>query len=403
MLSKETIKNVIISQREFLDSSEQGTLREKSKEIKIDDSFALIITGVRRCGKSTLMNQLLKKQKKGYYLNLEDPRLGGFDFSDFNKVESIMNELYGERGVYFFDEIQNVPEWERFVRYLVDKKERVVLTGSNASILSKELGTKLTGRHLSIELFPFSFLEFLSLKKQEPSINSFEEYLTKGGFPEYIKKENPEVLHELLSDIVMKDIAARFGIKNTAILNKIVIYLISNVGKGFSYNSIKKMFEIKSVKSVIDYISFFENAYLVFTLPRFSYSYKQQQVNPKKVYSIDNGFSSNNSASFSKDYGKMLENLVFLCLRKKYKDIFYFQEKNECDFIIKEKDKITKAFQVCFDFNEDNKDREINGLLEALEKFNLKEGIILTYKQDDEFKIKDKKIKVLPVWKWLAG
>lgn len=402
MLPKGTIKNVITSQREFLDSSEQGTLREKSKEIKIEDSFALIITGVRRCGKSTLMNQLLKKQKKGYYLNLEDPRLGGFDFSDFNKVESIMKELYGEGGVYFFDEIQNVPEWERFVRYLVDKKERVVLTGSNVSILSKELGTKLTGRHLSIELFPFSFWEFLSLKKQEPSINSFEEYLTSGGFPEYIKKENPEVLHELLSDIVMKDIAARFGIKNTAILNKIVIYLISNVGKEFSYNSIKKMFEIKSVKSVIDYISFFENAYLVFTLPRFSYSYKQQQVNPKKVYSIDNGFSSNNSASFSKDYGKMLENLVFLSLRKKYKDIFYFQEKNECDFIIKEKDKITKAFQVCFDFNEDNKDREINGLLEVLEKFNLKEGIILTYKQDDEFKIKDKKIKVLPVWKWLS-
>lgn len=402
MIPKETIKNIILSQRSFLDSSEQGTLREKSKEIKVEDSFALIITGVRRCGKSTLMNQLLKKQKRGYYLNLEDPRLGGFDFSDFNKVETIMKEIYGEGGVYFFDEIQNVPGWERFIRYLVDRKEKVILTGSNASILSKELGTKLTGRHLSIELFPFSFGEFLRLKKQEPSINSFEEYLLKGGFPEYIKKENPEVLHELLTDIVMKDIAARFGIKNTTILNKIVIYLISNVGKEFSYNSIKKMFEIKSVKSVIDYVSFFENAYLVFTLPRFSYSYKQQQVNPKKVYSIDNGFSSNNSASFSKDYGKMLENLVFLTLRRFYKEIFYFREKGECDFITKEKDKITKAVQVCFDLNEDNKGREINGLLEALGKFNLKEGIILTYKQEDEFKIKDKKIKVIPVWRWLT-
>ena len=402
MISKEILKNVITSQREFMDNSEQGTLREKNREIKIVDSFALIITGVRRCGKSTLLNQLLKRQKRGYYLNLEDPRLGGFDFSDFNKVEAIMKESYGEGGVYFFDEIQSIPEWERFIRYLVDKKEKVVLTGSNASILSKELGTKLTGRHLSIELFPFSFKEFLNLKKQEPSINSFEEYLTKGGFPEYIKNENPEVLHELLSDIVMKDIAARFGIKNTTILNKIVIYLISHVGKEFSYNSIKKMFEIKSVKSVIDYITFFENAYLVFILPRFSYSYKQQQVNPKKVYSIDNGFSSNNSASFSKDYGKMLENLVFLNLRKKYKNIFYFQEKNECDFVIKEKDKITQAIQVCFDLNEENQNREINGLIDALEKFNLKEGIILTYKQDDEFKLRNKKIKVLPVWQWVA-
>ena len=402
MISKEILKNVIASQRGFLETSEQGTLRDKGKEIKIEDSFALIITGVRRCGKSTLLNQLLKRQKKGYYLNLEDPRLGGFDISDFNKVEVIMEEVYGAGGVYFFDEIQIIPEWERFVRYLVDKKEKIVLTGSNASILSRELGTKLTGRHLSVELYPFSFKEFLNMKKEEPSIHSFEEYLNKGGFPEYLKKENPAVLHELLSDVVMKDIAARFGIKNTAILNKIVIYLISNVGKEFSYNSIKKMFEIKSVQSVIDSISFFENAYLVFTLPRFSYSYKQQQVNPKKVYSIDNGFSSNNSASFSKDHGKMLENLVFLALRRLYKNIFYFQERNECDFIIKEKDKIIHALQVCFDLNEENKTREINGLIEALEKFNIKEGIILTYKQEDEFKIKDKRIKVLPVWKWLS-
>ncbi|MBS3098808.1 ATP-binding protein [Candidatus Pacearchaeota archaeon] len=402
MVQKEILNNVIVSQRDFLDKSEQGTLREKEQEVKIEDSFALIITGIRRCGKSTFLNQLLKKQKKGYYLNLEDPRLDGFELSDFNKIEIIMKELYGENGVYFFDEIQVVLGWEKFIRYLVDKKEKIVLTGSNASILSRELGTKLTGRHLSVELYPFSFKEFLSLKKEKPSVDSFEEYLNKGGFPEYLKKENPAVLHELLSDVVMKDIAARFGIKNTAILNKIVIYLISNVGKEFSYNSIKKMFEIKSVKSVIDYISFFENAYLVFTLPRFSYSYKQQQVNPKKVYSIDNGFSSNNSASFSKDYGKMLENLVFLALRRRYKNIFYFQERNECDFIIKEKDKIVHVLQACFDLNEENKTREINGLIEALEKFNIKEGIILTYKQEDEFKIKDKKIKILPVWKWLV-
>ncbi len=402
MIQKEILKDLIVSQRDFLDKSEQGTLREKEKEVKIEDSFALIITGIRRCGKSTFLNQLLKRQKKGYYLNLEDPRVDGFELSDFNKIEVIMQELYGEGGVYFFDEIQVVLGWEKFIRYLVDKKEKIVLTGSNASILSRELGTKLTGRHLSVELYPFSFKEFLSLKKEKPSVDSFEEYLNKGGFPEYLKKENPAVLHELLSDVVMKDIAARFGIKNTAILNKIVIYLISNVGKEFSYNSIKKMFEIKSVKSVIDYISFFENAYLVFTLPRFSYSYKQQQVNPKKVYSIDNGFSSNNSASFSKDYGKMLENLVFLALRRRYKNIFYFQERNECGFIIKEKDKIIDALQVCFDLDEENKTRKINGLIEALEKFNIKKGIILTYKQEDEFKIKDKKVKVLPVWKWLA-
>jgi predicted AAA+ superfamily ATPase len=314
-----------------------------------------------------------------------------------------MAELFGVGGIYFFDEIQNIEKWEKFIRYLLDKKEKVVLTGSNASLLSRELGTRLTGRNLQIEMFPFSFREFCSFKKEKPSLKIFEQFISLGGFPEYLKQENPSILHSLLSDVVMKDIAIRFGIKNTVMLNKIGIYLISNVGKEFSFNSIKKMFYIKSVQSVIDYISYFENSYLIFTLPRFSYSYKIQQVSPKKVYSIDNGFSYSNSASFSKDEGKMLENIVFLNLRRKFKEIFYFQEKNECDFIIKEKEKIVEAIQVCFTLTEDNKEREIKGLVESMEKFNLKEGLILTYEQEDEFEINGKKIFVKPVWKWLIN
>ncbi|MBS3090605.1 ATP-binding protein [Candidatus Pacearchaeota archaeon] len=401
MITKETLREVIILQREALNKFEIGTPREEENEVAILDSFALIITGVRRCGKSTFLNQLIGKQKKAYYLNLEDPRLEGFDLADFNKIEVIMKEIYGGGGVYFFDEIQNIPKWEKFIRYLADKKEKVVITGSNASILSREMGTKLTGRHIQAEMFPFSFKEFLDMKKLDGSLNSFREYLYKGGFPEFLKKENPTILHELLSDIVMKDIAVRFNIKNTGILNKIAVFLISNVGKEFSYNSIKKMFDIKAVQSVIDYVSFFEDAYLVFSVPSFSYSFKQQQVNPKKAYSVDNGFSNSNSASFSKDSGKMLENLVFLALRRKYKDIFYFQEKKECDFVVKEKEKITNAIQVCFDFNEETKEREINGLIEALNKFKLKEGLILTYNQEDKLETSGKLIKVLPVWKWL--
>ncbi|MBU4456716.1 MAG: ATP-binding protein [Nanoarchaeota archaeon] len=401
MIQREVIKEVIIRQRDFLEKIELGVPREKENQIKIQESFALLITGIRRCGKSTLLNQLLRKQKKGYYLNLEDPRLEGFELSDFNKIEAIMEELYGENGIYFFDEIQNIEGWEKFIRYLIDKKEKVVITGSNASLLSRELGTKLTGRHLQVEMFPFSFKEFLNMKKERLSIDSFEQYFNKGGFPEYLKKEEPPILHELLSDVVMRDIAIRFGIKNTEMLNKIAIYLISNVGKEFSYNAIKNMFKIKSVQSVIDYVSYFENAYLLFTVPLFSYSYKKQQVNPKKAYSIDNGFSYNNSASFSKDKGKMLENIVFLGLRRKFKNIFYFHEEKECDFVIKENEKITKVIQVCFDLNEENKNREINGLLAALKEFNLKEGLILTYNQEDEFLIETKRIIIKPVWKWL--
>ncbi|MBI2665767.1 ATP-binding protein [Candidatus Woesearchaeota archaeon] len=401
MLRKETIVEVVRSQREYLEKSELGTARENFEELYIEDSFALVITGIRRCGKSTFLHQILKKQKRGYYLNLEDPRLDGFELFDFNKTEIIMKEEYGDGGIYFFDEIQNIPQWEKFIRYLVDKKERVVITGSNASLLSKELGTKLTGRHLQIEMFPFSFKEFLRFKKKSPSLIQFEEYFSTGGFPEYLKKENPNILHELLSDVIMKDIAIRFGIKNTVILNKIAIYLLSNCGSEFSYNALKKAFEVKSVQSVIDYVSYFENAYLLFSVPLFSYSYKKQQVNQKKIYSIDNGFSYANSASFSKNKGKMLENVVFLGLRRKYKEIFYFKEKNECDFVIKEKEKVIKAIQVCLEFNEETKQREITGLLSALNEFKLGQGLILTNQQEDAFIIDGKKILVQPVWKWL--
>lgn len=403
MIPKEILSEVILSQKNTLEKLDPGNLREKEKELKIDESFALVITGVRRCGKSTLLNHLLLKQKKGYYLNLEDPRLDNFELADFNKVEVLMKELYGKNGIYFFDEIQNISKWEKFIRYLIDKKERIVITGSNASLLSKELGTKLTGRHLQIELFPFSFNEFLNLKKENPSIASFEKYLYLGGFPEYLKKENPLIPQGLLTDIITKDVVVRFGIKNTGILTKITLFLVSNVGKEFSYNSIKKAFNVKAIQSVINYIYYLENTYLIFTIPRFSYSFKQQQVNPKKVYSIDNGLSYNTSTTFSKDKGKMLENVVFLGLRRKFKDIFYFQEKNECDFIIKERESITKAIQVCYKMDETNKEREINGLISAMLKFKLKEGMILTYDQEDESNIKGKKIIIKPVWKWLLN
>jgi len=400
MIPQDILKEVILSQRSSLEKRDLGVAREE--KISLTENFAVVITGIRRCGKSTLLNQLLKKQKKGYYLNLEDPRLENFDISDFNKIEPIMVECYGDGGTYFFDEVQNVDKWEKFIRYLVDKKEKVVVTGSNASLLSSEFGTKLTGRYLKTTLFPFSFNEFASIRKGQPSIKLFEEYLFTGGFPEFVKTKNPEILHELLSDVVLKDIAVRFGIRNHVVLNRLAIYLITNAGKEFSYNSLKKLFGIKSVQSVIDYIDYFENAYLFFTVPRFDYSYKKQLISPKKVYTIDNGFSCNNSASFSKDLGRMLENAVFLNLRRAYSEILYFQEKNECDFLVKEREKIVLAMQVCYTFEEGNMQREIDGLMAALKKFDLKEGLIITYNQEDNFVVEGRKIKVIPAWKWMA-
>ncbi len=401
MILKDTLKAIVKSQKYSLSSFDKSLEREKLNQIDLDIPFALVISGIRRCGKSTLLNQIMKKIKGLYYFNFEDPRAVNFELEDFQKLDTIFIEEYGIQEYYFFDEIQNVEKWELFVRAILDKNKHVIITGSNASLLSKELGTRLTGRYIRYELYPFSFKEFLKLTNKGASINSFEEYFAKGGFPEYLKVNRVEILQELLNDIISRDIAIRHKIRNIKTLKEMALYLLTNVGKEFSYNSLKNVFNLGSTNSAIAFVSYFEDSYLLFTVPKFDYSLKKQLVNPKKIYSIDNGLSNVNSASFLEDKGKMLENMTFLSLRKQYKDVFYFREKNECDFVVKEGTRITKAIQVCYDLNEDNKEREIKGLIEAMSKFNLNRGLILTYNQDDEINVRGKKILIKPLWKWL--
>lgn len=400
MIREEVLKNVIEDQRQWILKIGKGIERTELSETKLKKGFALAVSGIRRCGKSTFLKQMLEKQKEFYYLNLEDPRLEGFELKDFQKADKIFQELYGKNGTYFFDEIQNIQAWEKHIRFLIDKGFYVMITGSNASLLSRDLGTKLTGRHLRKELFPFSYEEFLKFKKLKNNKQSFEKHLFEGGFPEYLENQDGSILHELVNDVVMRDVAVRFDIKNTSLLKKIAIYLLTNIGKEFSYNSIKKYFGVKSVQTVIDYISYFEDSYLIFTLPRFHYSYKKQQVNPKKVYSIDNGLSNKNSVSFSQDKGKMLENHVFLKLKRNFDEILFYQENGECDFLTKEKNAISNAIQVCYELNEENELREVEGLLEALKKFNLEKGFIITNDQEDEFEKDGKKISVIPARKY---
>jgi len=268
--------------------------------------------------------------------------------------------------IYFFDEIQNVKNWERFIRALQDRGNKIFLTGSNASLLSRELGTKLTGRHLTYELFPFAYDEFLKLKGYKTGIKSFEKYFNLGGLPEYVKTQNIQILQQVFEDILMRDIIVRYGLRNSRTIKELAVYLISNASKEYSYNKLKNTFGLGSASSVISYISYFEDSFLMFSIPKFSYSIKQQVINPKKIYIIDVGFARAISLSFSKDEGRILENVVFLQLRRKYKNIFHFREKYECDFVIKERNAITAAYQVCYQITEENKRREINGILDAL-------------------------------------
>jgi Predicted ATPase (AAA+ superfamily) len=259
----------------------------------------------------------------------------------------------------------------------------------------------LTGRHINVELFPFSFGEALLFRKEIASPDSFEWYFKQGGFPDFIKYGRPEILRELFTDILQRGIISRHKIRETKALHELALYLLSNVGKEFSYNSLKKMFQFGSVNTPISFVSYLEDSYLLFTIPKFDYSLKKQMINEKKVYSIDNGLSNANSVSFSSNKGRMLENFVFITLRRSHKNIYYFRENGECDFLIKEDSRIIIAIQVAYELNEDNKKREIEGLLEAMRKFELREGFILTYNQEDEIDIEDKRIIIKPVWRWI--
>lgn len=393
----------MIEQRAELGFFEYGIEREELGKIRLGLPYAIIISGVRRSGKSTLLHQLLKKLSNFYYLNFEDTRLIDFESSDFEKLDEIFREEYGDSQFYLLDEIQNVKHWEIFVRSRLDKRKQFIITGSNASLLSRELGTRLTGRHLNVELFPFSFREILLLKKEKASPKSFEQYLNKGGFPEFAKYERAEILRELLSDILHRDIVSRHNIREIKALQEIAIYLLTNVGKEFSFNSLKRMFGFGSVNTPISFVSYLEDSYLLFTIPKFDYSLRKQLINEKKVYSIDNGLSVANSVSFTSDKGRMLENAVFVGLRRSHKDIYYFKGKGECDFLVKEGGSIRMAIQVTYEMNEDNKRRELDGLLEAMSKFGLDESLIITSNQEDEINIQGKKILVKPAWKWMQS
>ena len=277
----------------------------------------------------------------------------------------------------------------------------MIITGSNSSLLSRELGSRLTGRHLRYELFPFSYMEFLDYTLKIPGKESFRDYMETGGFPDYIEIERIQILQQLLNDILSRDIAVRNNIRNIKQLNELIIYLLSNTGKPFSLNGLQKTFQFGSVNTVKDFISYFEDSYLIFTIPKFSYSLKKQSANPKKIYAIDTGMIKANTTGFSDDKGRLLENIVFLELRRKYNSIYYFKEKNECDFVVYNKDKIVQAIQVCYELNSGNLQREINGCKEAMQMFNLNEGLIISFDQEDIIREDNFTIKVEPIWKWL--
>ena len=328
-------------------------------------------------------------------------------------LNEVLIETYGTTKIYFFDEIQNIDKFETFVRRLQDEGKKVIITGSNATLLSKEFGTRLTGRYKSFEIYPFSFSEYLKFKKVESTENdwydinkkvkllkNFEEYLTVGGLPEYIKNKDKDYVRIVFENILYKDIITRYSIKREKIIKELVNILATNATSQITYNSLKKTLNLSNAITVKEYISYLNNSYLFFELLKISYSVKAQLASPRKIYLVDLSFHQVCGLTFTPNKGRNLENVAFIELKRKGKDIYYYSNKNECDFVIKNGTKITKAIQVCYVLDESNKEREINGLIDAMNAFKLNEGIMLTFEQTDEIEIEGKKIRVLPLLKW---
>jgi len=418
-MEREKLYQILFDQqKEFQEQSEIIARDAEVQAIRLlKTKMPLMITGVRRCGKSTLLklikNHLKLRNTEVLYINFNDERLVNFSTVDFQKILDYMQEnKYPKNSLVLLDEIQETTNWEKWVDRIKDKHQ-LIITGSNSKLLNSELSTILTGRTLSIRLYPFSFKEYLVAKNimidswkldteiQTTIRNELKEYLEIGGFPKRVLTNENSVLVELYENILYKDILSRFGNKQTKNIKEIMQYILSNTSKQVSTRTLSEISKIKNLATIKKILDTLEEAFLIFTLTKYDYSIKKQIQNPKKVYCIDNGIITTNGFRFSENRGQLLENAIFLELKRKGKEIYYHNEKSECDFVIREGIKITQAIQVCYNLNDENKDREIKGLIAAMEKFKLKEGLIITFDQEDSF-IKDKnKIRVIPAWKWM--
>jgi predicted AAA+ superfamily ATPase len=416
-MDKEKLKILLKEQNDHIKEVKDLVKRELLDEIKGRKSDLItIVAGLRRVGKSTLMNEIRKDHlHESYFVNFDDERFFDFTIEDFQTMQELLIELYGERDVYFFDEIQNIQGWERFVRRLHDSGKKIYVTGSNASMLSREMGTHLTGRHLSYSLYPYSFKEFLYFKKYELPIpevlttvekgtikRHFNEYIEAGGIPEFVKNRDELYVKTLYENIIYRDIIARYNLKDEKALKTTAYFAASNIAKEISYNNVRKLTGLSSATTIKEYFEYLENSYLAYLVPRFSTSLKTQVYSNKKIYFVDAAIAKILGFRTSEDYGRILENIVFMELKRRNLEIYYHRENKECDFVIQNGYNITEAIQVTQSLeNPDTRKREIEGLFDALETYNLKNGLILTDDTEDEIKMGDKKIFVKPVWKWL--
>ncbi|MDR0711334.1 MAG: ATP-binding protein [Prevotellaceae bacterium] len=363
---------------------------------------ALAISGIRYCGKSTLLAQLLKSYNQpSLYINFEDPRLFGFELSDFRLLDDIIAERKSE--VLFFDEIQAVERWELYVRQKLDEGFKVIIAGSNAALLSFELRTKLADKLTIKEIFPFSYCEFLAFKRLTADAKSWEKYLHTGGFPELVKTNNFNSLPTLLYAILTRDIVLQHDIRDVDTLKRLAAYLISSVGGLVTAGKLHEPLGIKNTATILKFCSCLEDSYLVNFLPKFSYSIKAQAINPRKVYVVDPSLIEVASTSATDGEEQKLENMVYWELRRKGYELYYFSnDGQECDFVMIKNNHVEQLVQVCYELTPANTAREHRGLHEAMKFFNTDNGIIVTNSQTESYLHNGRPISIVPAYRFIS-
>ena len=381
----------------------------------------LLLIGARRTGKSTLAYQVIKNlldnnvpPESILFINLDEPL-----FQSKSKDPTYLTEIIEyhlalknpSKMYLFIDEIQNYDYWVQTIKTLHDttKNIKIILTGSTSSLINKEISTRLSGRYFSITVHPLSFIEYLDFNDvHKPTtvekLQHFNNYLEFGAYPRVVLESNSELKQEILKNyfqtIYLKDIIYPNNLRNNKDVFDLLYFIISNIAKPFSYSNIAKTLKISS-ETVKEYLNCSEDSYLTYTLTKFDRSVKKQIINPKKIYCLDTGLVNSISFKFSENRGRLLENLVYMNLKRQDRDIYYHKEHYECDFILKDGLDITTAIQVTLTLkDEGTRKREIRGLMEAMNTHDLKEGLIITENEHETITIDGKTITVKPIYEW---
>ncbi len=393
---------------------QRAGLREAEKAILHPN--ILVILGVRRCGKS-VFSYILAKGKKSGYINFDDERLLGLQAGDLNGILEAFYRLYGDIEMVILDEIQLITGWELFANRL-RRTKKVIVTGSNSKLLSGELATHLTGRHLDTILYPYSFKEYLQAKNFEIQksytthekavlLNHLMDYMQNGGFPETLKF-GKKMTAAIYDDIITKDVIMRHKIRKPQELRRMAKYLASNTAKEYTYSRLAKIIPIKHVATASKWIGYLEEAFLFFSLARFDYKLKEQFLAPKKTYCIDTGVANSIGFAFSENRGALMENIVAIELKRRAPregtELYYWKDyqQSEVDFVVKGGNKITELIQSTYaGTKEEINERQQNSLVKASKALRCGKLTIITWDYRTEEKIKGKKIVYTPLWEWL--